>query len=439
LDRPEQLNLSDEKPDQKPEKRERAVVQSIAAEIDLFVTQIDALAETLPMATLAIRGAIDSSRKHLNKFIEEECNPQREGGHRTYTVRPGRHLHHRRLIVRVQRTVLAHELVPRSLLVSLVSQYDAFLGRVIRQLFNLKPEILNSSGNTLTFAQFTAFGSVDDARDYVIDKEIEVVLRKSHTEQFEWLENKFGLSLRTDLDAWPVFIEVTERRNLFVHTNGVVSHQYIEVCKRNSCKIATDTCGGRTLLVTREYFEAAQECLFEIGVKLAQVLWRKVAPDDLVNADYSLIRVIYELIAEGRYRLARVLSDFGTEVLKKHGSEELRLVMVVNRAQAYKWSGDEDSCRRIVGAEDWSARSAKFRLAKAVLLDDFDKAIEIFREIGADDKEMNKDSYREWPLYRAIRGLSGFATAFEEIFGEPLNKVILPADEASNGSNGIVN
>jgi hypothetical protein len=245
----------------------------------------------------------------------------------------------------MQKTELAQELVPRSLLVSLVSQFDAYLGRLIRQLFKIRPEILSSSGNTLTFAQLTEFGSIENAREYIIDEEVDSVLRKSHSEQFDWLENKFGLPLRVNLNAWPIFVEVTERRNLFVHTNGVVSHQYLEVCRRSSCSSAKDLCMGQSLSVTREYFKAAYECLFEIGVKLAQVLWRKVEPDKIQMANMSLNRVTYELLVEGRYQLARVLLDFGTETLKKHGSDESRLPMVINRAQAYKWSGDKQGRR----------------------------------------------------------------------------------------------
>ena len=42
---------------------------------------------------------------------------------------------------------------------------------------------------------------------------------------------------------------------------------------------------GKRIEVTPDYFEKAYYCIFEIGVKLAHVLWRKHQPEDLENAD----------------------------------------------------------------------------------------------------------------------------------------------------------
>jgi hypothetical protein len=407
-----------------------AVPRGIGVEIELFVNQIDALAETLPLATLAIREVHSASRQKLSDFLKAECEPLVADGKTTsYRIDVGQHTRYLRLMRRVHKAVLAQLLVPRGLLVALVSQFDAYVGALIRQLFKLKPEIVDSSGRTLTFSQLTEFGSIEAAREYIVDKEIEAVLRNSHSDQFEWLENKFNLPLRKDLPSWPIFIEVTERRNLFVHTNGIISSQYLEVCRKHKCSLPDGVCFGQLLPLTPDYFATACDCLLEIGVKLGQVLWRKIEPNELQNADGNLIRITYDLITEGRYKLARVLLDFATETLRVHSTESHRLTMVVNRAQTYKWSGDEEGCKRILDAEDWSATSSRFKLAHAVLRDDFDGANAIAKQIGKDDNELNKHSYRDWPLFKKLRKSNDFALLFEKIFGEPLNKVVWPEDE----------
>lgn len=325
----------------------------IGRELDLFVKQIDSLADTLPEAIGVIQKVNLSSMRDFADFLANECTAKPgDGGKTEYRMNVGKYLKYRRLQGRFQKAQLAQQIVPRTFLVSLVSQFDAFLGRLIKQLFNLKPEALDVAEGTLTFSQLVEFGSIENAKDYVVEKEIESVLRRSHAEQFDWLENKFGLKLRVNLHAWPVFIELTERRNLFVHSNGLVSRQYLNVCKRHGSALEPDARLGKSLGVTREYFETAHECLFEIGVKLAQVLWRKLTPDDLDGADQNLLGVGYELLDEARYRLARCLLDFSTETLKRHGKEDVRLSMVVNRAQAYKWSGDDDSATRIISEVD---------------------------------------------------------------------------------------
>jgi hypothetical protein len=189
-----------------------------------------------------------SSEQDYERFLDQECSViGRNAQNNVYKVEGGKYFKFRRLEGRYQKARLAQQLVPRTFLVSLVSQFDAFLGRLIKQLFNMKPEALDSSASTLTFSQLTRFGSIENATEYIIDKEIESVLRKSHAEQFDWLENKFGLTLRAGLDVWPTFVEVTERRNLFVHSNGIVSHQYLEVCRRHGSALEPDLVPGKAL------------------------------------------------------------------------------------------------------------------------------------------------------------------------------------------------
>ena len=84
------------------------------------------------------------------------------------------------------------------------------------------------------------------------------------------------------------------------------------------------------------------------------MFWRKLRPAELNDADQHLLVLSYDLLTEGRYDLAKALLDFATETLKKHSSTEMRLRLVINRVQAYKWSGDESRARAILDKEDFS-------------------------------------------------------------------------------------
>ncbi len=113
--------------------------------------------------------------------------------------------------------------------------------------------------------------------------------------------------------------------------------------------------------------------------------------------------------------LAKTLLDFATEVPKEFSSESYRLRFVVNRIQAYKWSGDTERALQLLRGEDFTALADEFRLAGAVLRDDFEEAIRIVRRIGADGP-IKLGDYREWPLFRALRTTADFRTAISEIF-----------------------
>jgi hypothetical protein len=231
------------------------------------------------------------------------------------------------------------------------------------------------------------------------------------------MERTFDLQLTKDLESWPAFVEITERRNLFVHTDGVISSQYMAVCKLHKCQLDESTKEGEQLGVPQAYFEAAHHCIYEIGVKLGHVLWRKLFPDEREQADSNFVRLTYDLVDNGKYELAIRLLDFACNDFKKFSNEAYQLTLVVNRAQAYKWKGDEERCKKIMRAIDWSAKSDQFRLADAVLAEDWPRAGMVMKRIGRDGL-VDQTGYRDWPLFRNLRKQEVFLTTYEEVFGE---------------------
>ncbi len=260
-----------------------------------------------------------------------------------------------------------------------------------------------SAERTLTLSQLLELGSIEKATTYLLDKEVESVLRKSHADQFSWMENKFDIKLREGLTSWPAFIEITERRNLFAHADGVVGDQYLENCQKHSVVLESDCGKGVRLGVSSDYFERAYECVLELGVKLSQVLWRKVRSDQLNAADENLINVTLELLIGEKFRLAGELLDFACVVLKRHGDERSRRILIVNRAQAHKWAGDAGKCTSVLSDEDWSASGLDFRLCVAVLEDRPSDAADLMRTIGPDES-MPETNYQEWPVFRQFSG-----------------------------------
>ena len=396
---------------------------AIAEVLEEFVAQIDSLAVSLPLAMMTIQGAHKVSHKSYDDFIQKNCKEEAKDGEE-YILVPREHDHRFNVLrKRVRQTSIAYSVVPRSFQVSLVSSYDAFLGKLISSLFQLRPELLRSSDRTFTYSQLAEFSSISEARDQLLEKEVETLLRKSHSEQFDWLESKFAVKLRVDLPIWPTFIEVTERRNLFVHADGIVSSQYLKVCREQGVALENETKAGVQLEVPQKYFEIAHEAIFEIGVKLGQVLWRKLQPAEIEAADANLANVCYELLRERKFRLAQRLLDFACSTAMKHVDESYRLIFLVNRAQSYKWDGQNEKALEIVSSQDWSATAPQFQLAASTLRDEFGKAIDLMKAIGANGNP-SKEAYKTWPLFREIRKTKEFAVAFEKIFGEPLGKAV---------------
>jgi hypothetical protein len=390
---------------------------SIGKEVELFVTHMDSLSDSLPYVNNVLQHLGKQFGQAVSEFIVAHGRPDTtQPGTRRVFIPPEHVRQWNRLNTRVNRNKAASELVPRSLFVALVSQFDAYLGRLLHAIFLLKPETLNPSEKQLPFSQLATFPSIDAAREYIIEKEVESVLRSSHADQFKWMEQRFGVQLRSGLQIWSDYIELTERRNLFVHADGVVSSQYLTICTEHGVKFDGVVVEGARLSVSPKYFRASYECLYEIGVKLAHVLWRKLLPDDRAQADANFVAATYLLVEQDDYHLACALLDFGCEHFKKFSDEWKQLVLTVNRAQSHKWRGDADRCAAIMKSIDWSAKGDEFKLADAALAERWDEAFLAMKRIGPKGP-VQQNSYRDWPVFKQLREQEQFKAVYKEIFG----------------------
>jgi hypothetical protein len=305
--------------------------------------------------------------------------------------------------------------LPGMFLMGLISSYDSFLAELVRLIFLTQPELISSSDKNISFKDLVDLGTVDAARNHIIEKEVETFLRQSHHAHFEYLEAKLKIPLRKDLAIWPAFVEICERRNLFTHTGGVVSSQYTRVCTDHDVDLGATVVGDQ-LTISREYLTNATEIVSELGLKLVHVVWRKLNPKAISTAASALNHQAFELLTRQRYKLAQVMLEFGLN-LKKHGDELTRKMMVVNLAIAFKQQGDKEAAIKILDNEDWSAASDQFRICVAAVREDMAAVLEYLPKVAAAG-EIEKADFRDWPAFLSVKDNPEFIKAFEKAFGE---------------------
>jgi hypothetical protein len=327
--------------------------------------------------------------------------------------------------------------LPGVMIIGLVSAYDTFLSNLLRVIIHKHSDIVLTSEKTIRFSELAGFSSIEEARNSLIDREIEAVIRLSHHEQFKWMESRFSIKLREKLPVWPRFVELCERRNLLTHTGGIVSADYIENCKAHKCNMSGIEIGTK-LSVDAKYFSEGVRIIYEVGTKLCHVFWRKFAKEERQEADTRLNELGFDLILGREYRLAEDLLSFGVNILKMHASDVLRRTMVVNLANAVRLQNREDEAKEILNKEDWSACDNGFQICVAAVRGDIDEVVRVMRIRGRGEpgKVPLIETYRTWPVYRGMRTEEQFMTAFQEIFGEPVItpravEVSLPPDSAS--------
>jgi hypothetical protein len=402
-----------------------------------FLDEITSLDETLPLVMALISIKDKRKEKELTDFIkkrtikkdktkiQDSSEPNNEE-EEIVSLEIEDYIQIEELQKNVNIASVAFKVIPRSLFVSLISQFDAYLGNLIKKIYELFPEKLHECEKNLTFSQLVEFGSIDEAKEYIIEREVESVLRESHTYHFEWLERKLSTPLRKELPIWSTFIEVTERRNLFVHNDGHVSNQYLSICKKNKVQLPKDLKVGDVLLVEPDYFKKAYECIFEISVKLNQVIWRVLIANDLKNADDALNDVCYDLIQKEEFNLADILLNFATNILPRHYNDLSKNVFIINQALSKYLSGSKGESDKILNQRDWSASNNSFKLAVNVLKENYDEAFSLMKLIGQSE-DVPRHAYQRWPLFKKIREKQQFLETYKSIFNEDYKIIERPS------------
>ena len=392
--------------------------------IDRFLDEISALSDTLPMEEILLSIKHQQLVERLEKISVSKEDIDEEGRKFIrYKANIDNLEEFEKLHKHIKRTDIAKKILPRNFIVSIVSQYDAFLGDLLRALYIINPNIIRSSEKELTIEHLFQFDSIDDLKDHIVDKEVESLLREEHFEQLKVLERRItkvsgnDFTLTKDLPVLPFFIELTQRRNLFVHANGLTTRQYFE--SKRKWNFESECCEELNveLKAKSDYCKQAYRILFEMAVKLTHVLWRKFVPEERENADDHLNLVIYELLKDNEYDLAIIIGDFATDVIKKFSSEQIRKFIIINKAIAYKLQDKDKECKKVIKSEDWTIGN-EFKLAKLVLEDNYELAKKLIIKIGDTDDILNKKAYETWPLFTKFRKSEEFKSAYFELYKE---------------------
>jgi hypothetical protein len=320
----------------------------------------------------------------------------------------------------------ANEMFLCNSIVLLVAKFDEFLSDVLRVLFKSHPDQLKSPDKVITYEETLELESLDEILDSFVNKEIEKVLHMSHEEQLEYLDSRLKLGLKEHFALWNNYIETTERRNLYAHTGGRVNRYYLRICKEKDIKLESKIKENSFLPVTEQYFESAYRCIFELGVRIGQSVLRRIFPDNLREADKSLINNIGVTMEENKqWELAKIIFDFALSMPQKLISDdESYKLFIINSCICLKQIGQKKEMHKLLESIDWSSANQKFLLAVHVLKNEYPEAEELMSTMNKKDP-IKEQYFRTWPLFLEFRETENFARAFKKIYKKDYELIIL--------------
>lgn len=303
----------------------------------------------------------------------------------------------------------------RSLFISLFSVFDKFVGDLVAVLYSKKPDLYKNINKEISLSEALKYESMDELRQVFLDKEIEIIRRKGYIDQFRDLEGKFSINL-TKFDEWPYFIERSQRRNLFTHCDGVVSRQYLDICREVGCKIKDGIDVGDQLEIGAKYLFQSCMLVAHVGTMLGQTLWRKTLQDELEKADSHLSSIVFDYLHMEHWDNAISISKFA-QSLPNISTDEMKRIFSVNHAIALCSIDKRKEAKAILDKKDWSATTYDFKLAYSILTGDYAEAEKIMCKLGRECELITELSYHDWPLFREFRDSKEFYSGYEKVYG----------------------
>ncbi|MDC0284674.1 hypothetical protein OAK85_04900, partial [Mariniblastus sp.] len=317
----------------------------------------------------------------------------------------------REFISHSSRLKTADRMFRQNMIVSIVSRFDEFVMVLLRRCFELNHSWLKNPEKSVTYVQLLELDSIESFVDDLILKEVDQLMRGSHHAQIEILDSKLKLGIEQHFKRWSAFLEITERRNLFVHSAGIVNSIYVA----NAEKYGYDIPKQEVLTADDSYVAEAIDIFFELSVRLVQSVVRRLYPDCLIEADWNLNNLGVSLLTETRWDLSLRIFDFAIGIPEKLKSkDEVSYYNVINACIALKFSGKPFSKK--LQSVNWKPLHPKYHFAIAILEERFDDAAKLMKS-DAVRTQIDERSLINWPLLRDFRKTEQFQAAFEEMFG----------------------
>ncbi len=282
--------------------------------------------------------------------------------------------------------------------------FETLFSNLLHKYYITYPEALPSTERLLSLSALRELGSIEDAEKYLVDKEVDSVLRHSTKDQISYLKQRLKLDLsflETYLDD---LVELSQRRNLLVHNGAIINRTYLSNVSPDLIeKYSFEE--GDVLDVDEQYIINAIDIVYLCGVVLIQQGWRKWAKEDVYLANNVLSDSNFDTLTEERYTLTERLSKYAytLDLLEDRTSR----IAVINHAISLKQMDKNDEMEDELKKHDWTSSALDFQVALLALRNDTVGLIEIIPRAIAAEK-INKKALVEWPLFKELRNTSHF-------------------------------
>lgn len=304
------------------------------------------------------------------------------------------------------------QLLYENSLITTIIYLESLETKLIQEFLVKYPEKIGIKKKSLTFEQITKLGSLEDARKFLIEKEVHDIMHDSFKDRQEFYEQKLNLNIEkiiNDKKLMNGLVEAHYRRNLLVHNEGRVNSLYVTNVDNS---LLGNTVINSKLSVSKKYLNNSIDIAERYGVLITIALWRKIDKNNNLERVNFLHELSMSHLHKENWKLAEV---YNQAILSEDGlSETDQLVAQLNYWQSIKWAGNFDSIQSSVLNEDYSAKSKQYHLGLLALQD---KVEDFFKMLPkyCPSEIMSIDDLENWPIFREIRKNEFYKEFIEKI------------------------
>ncbi|MBW2631962.1 MAG: hypothetical protein JRC90_09445 [Deltaproteobacteria bacterium] len=319
----------------------------------------------------------------------------------------------------------ALKILNESALQQIVNAYENVLCELLTWHFHNKPDSAPKN-KEITYQKLLSFSSLEDAKKYVIDEEIENFLKRKGTdEQLKYIKEELKADIASHFKYISEFKEIILRRHAIVHAGGLASAEYIRRVKSIKGIDISNIDEGKLIPLNSKYVIDAWNIVCSMGVILLHLVAKacarsKHSKEEENEADVFLINSSCNCIQNNQLDAAESILNYAHKLKLSDDSSDW--MVIINLAQTLRWKGDIEGCERLLNSKKWDAHNSLFQLCVAALRDDEETFKKLLFEIPSQEKISITELY-EWPVFRLMRSKEDFHEWVKKAFGEEIKLV----------------
>lgn len=302
---------------------------------------------------------------------------------------------------------ISHQIhIEKAVLFNLISYFENLFSDIIHIILKKHPEILKINEKILTYNELINFSEFDDAKDYLIEQEIEKFLFKPLSEFFDFFENKVFKTTLPNLSKYKNdIIEIKERRNLLIHNWWIINSKYLNIVEKSIQKkfeIEKD----KEINLWTKYIEDSIKKVELIGLEILTLVSLKFQEKkEKEEAVWSINEIIYNTFVNSNknYFLGENLASFILEDCKSYLNDEQKDYFQLNYRYILKEQNKFNLIKDIALKYDISSKNHIIKLCYYTIIDNYTEACKHIIPSMNEDGKFDINFYEEFPILKNLR------------------------------------